>query len=200
MKYYKFRVDFLEDKISVYRDLETKYFVRYVRAFENVRLDGVDVNPHYHYYIEVETQSQNIRNFVKKNIGKGNGIYSLVELEENPIEYLAYISKQDKSVVWFNMNMDIKDECLEFDLKVKAQMKERKKNKRTQLEVIKDILIDKYGCIPSNKETLVDCVLEYYRESGRLYRKFHVISILQTLLLGTPQGYKDIRGDLLGLL
>lgn len=133
LKYYKLRIDVISDNSSLYRELESRYFLSWVRSLESVDGD----NTHYHYYIETDSTSDAIRQYIRKYIGKGNGIYSLKELDEiRPMEYLSYIVKDDTKAVFYNLPEDLKDEVLAHSKQVKLAIKEKKAKRKTRFQSI----------------------------------------------------------------
>lgn len=201
LKYYKLRID-THDK-SFVESMCKKYFDFYLYAFENVG----EENPHVHLYIESTTKPATIRNHIRKNVGSGNGIYSLKELdEERPIEYLAYCCKErDYST---NLPAELIENALSYDAQVKADMKEKKKSRRTVLQQIDESLNMTYSEIANvyvdpngrvlNKEQIVEHVIKYYQETETLVRQFQLVSISQTLCLKYVPSYDyELKNDIL---
>lgn len=127
LKFYKLRIDFDSNKVAEFRELEKRYFDSYIRS-----LEGIDEhNVHYHYYVETIHPSVNIRRYIQTHIGKGNGIYSLRELDERyPLKYLSYIVKDDSNSVWYKMPPTLREEVIAFSAQVSLEVAEKKKKKK----------------------------------------------------------------------
>lgn len=160
ISYYKLRVDVLDtvDKVC-YRNLEKNYFSSYVRSFEHID----EENQHYHYYVETTCSAVSIRQYIRKYIGKGNGVYSLKELDEaRPMEYLSYILKDDTNAVWCNLPMELKDEAEAYSKQVKNEIKEKKKRKQGRLELLLEYM---EGC-EKDKNKVAKEVYYYFKNKG----------------------------------
>ena len=187
-QYYKLRVD--TDNIDTIEGILKKYSSSYIVCLENVGTD----NTHSHSYLETTEKQATIRNVLRKTFGSGNSSYSLKELDEQyPVEYLAYVVKE--KLFRHNLPQDVIDKAMAHDKEVKDGIKEKKANKKTQLEKI----------IEQNKEQLegmkeakgfampdiTDMVLKYYKENKILVREFQIISLVQTLSLQYIDGYLE---------
>jgi len=187
-QYYKLRVD--TDNIDTIEGILKKYSSSYIVCLENVGTD----NTHSHSYLETTEKQATIRNVLRKTFGSGNSSYSLKELDEQyPVEYLAYVVKE--KLFRHNLPQDVIDKAMAHDKEVKDGIKEKKANKKTQLEKI----------IEQNKEQLegmkeakgfampeiTDMVLKYYKENNILVREFQIISLVQTLSLQYIDGYLE---------
>lgn len=185
MEYYKLRVDYNKND-QVYRNMESNYFVSYVRAFER---GGDETNPHFHYYVEMICSSVSLRQYIRKNIGSGNGVYSLKKLdEEKPVEYLAYLMKEDGNTIWYKMPVELKTVVIEYDLKVKESMKN--KGRKTTLVKIEDYIVKKYGKMLRNKEQLVEEVCNYHVDNQLQLRMFNIQSICETIWFRNNPDYR----------
>lgn len=199
-KYYKIRVD--TDNLQSIETILKKYSSSYIVCLEN---EGTD-NTHTHSYIETIEKQATIRNVLRKEYGSGNASYSMKELdEEKPIEYLAYVVKE--KIYRHNMPQEVIDKAIAHDKSIKESIKEKKINKKTQLEKLieiieplvryedKDahypIIIDKQPHLESfvRKEWVLEHVIEFYRKGGMLVREFQIISLTKTLCLKYIPGY-----------
>ncbi len=184
MNYYKLRVDINRFPMEVFRQLEDKYFSAYVRAYETVD----EKNSHYHYYVETLASSDSIRQFIRRKLGSGNGVYSLKCLDERyPIEYLAYLLKDDTNSVWFKIPDIIRKDANVYDSSVKESIKLKKRKKLQRLEVY---ILDRYGSFILNKEQLINDFVDYYIENSMPIRDYQIISELQCLLCKYDPDYK----------
>lgn len=178
---YKIRID--SHAIQSIRMLFTKYFDRYIVAFE-----GGEENPHCHAIASSTAKSATIRSNIRKLFGSGNGSYSMKELdEEYPLEYIAYILKEGK---YENSGYpeSILQEAKDYDLKIKQEIKEKKQERRTILQKIDDEYFSNIedGVIDGHyvdRHYVVSSVLDFYKKSGTLIREFQLISLSQTLCL-----------------
>lgn len=196
MEYYKLRID--SDNLEEVVKLISKYSDNWLCSIEN---EGTE-NVHTHSYIETYQKEATIRNAIRKSYGSGNGTYSMKELtEEKPIEYLAYCVKEKKYK--HNLNQELVDKALEYDLKIKKDMKEKKENRKTILQrieqkyfnnVVDGVLDGVYLGI----ETVLDKVIEFYKEEGILIREFQLVSLCQTLGLKYVNSYdRNIKRKIL---
>lgn len=129
--YYSARFTTSDEKI-VLTFLE-KYSYKYLYSRE--KGDKTD-KVHFHLYFETMSKSPAIRMWIRKNIGTGNGNYTMKAVEENPVEYLSYVIKDGDYK--FSDNYDLKEIELirNYDEKVKMEIqekKEKKKNKKSHI-------------------------------------------------------------------
>lgn len=89
-------------------------------------------NPHFQGYFESVINQRTLRSQIVKIAGKGNGKYSLKESDEKPIEYLAYLKKEDPSPVMFGFSQEVLDEVDVHDEQVKKEMKDKKEKKEAK--------------------------------------------------------------------
>jgi len=177
MKYYKLRIDTINHQDV--KDLLEKYSPD---CWVYSREKTGTLNEHVHCYLETRSNSATIRTQIRRKFGSGNGKYSLKELDEQrPIEYMAYIIKDN---VFFYHNIDDFTivEYQEYNMDVVDEMKRKKNSRKTQLETLKEKAEETPGQIDSI-ESCVDFVVQYYKDTGKLVRKFQIISLAQTLAL-----------------
>lgn len=174
MKYYKLRIDSIDP--DVISHIANHYSPDcYLFAVEGL----TETNPHTHFYLEMEGKPTALRAYIRKHVGAGNGIYSLVELDEcKPVEYLAYCIKGGDHQ---SRNIDL-DPAKSYDFKIKDDRSKKKKERKTVLQSI--IEHYQFDTVPfSDRSTIIDQVILYHKEKGVLIREFAMISIVQTLLL-----------------
>lgn len=162
--------------------LETvkRYTQTYCYCLENLETE----NPHIHWYIEMLTKPPTFRAALKKIGLQGNGGLSLKETTPEPIEYLAYMSKQGK-VDWGNLDPDLIEQAREHDKKVKQQIAEKKANKRKVWEVIAQDYVNPdymYNGKPDEMH-LRTAILKYHKDNGILVRRFQLQAIRDTIIL-----------------
>ncbi len=200
--YYKLRVD-TDDK-SKLKELLLKYCKTYIIAQE----DSGD-NKHCHCYLESITKPGTIRASIRKKYGSGNGVYSLGLLDDRyPIEYIAYIIKEDPNYICDKIPLGILEKAKVYDMTVKKKLSKKKMTILQNLNsFLKEKLVKKdmcyyYGAEPNfymcKPEYIVDAVLDYYTKDDRLIREFMIVSLCQTLCLRYCNGYtSDYRSRLL---
>lgn len=188
-RYYKLRIDTNERKDVI--ELISSYAETYLCAFEN---QGSD-NPHCHLYIEllsdpfVKTPTSAIRKAIRQKYGSGNGSYSLKELDAPyPLEYLAYCIKEKDYITSDAFDLSKLKEAKAYDLKIKTEIRERKKARRTILQILEEENDFSDPTIDSNR--VIDIVLEFYKNRNTLVRKFQVVSLCRTILLKYSESYK----------
>lgn len=189
MKCFKLRVDLEDVSLDSVLDVVMHFSNVYMYCSE----DSDGDNPHCHFYLEVDKGSAAVRTKLRSLGLKGNSSYSLKELDErNPVEYLAYMMKGKD---WKNCGVpeDIIEEAKNYDKKVKAQMKEKKAQRRTVLQKIEDEydLPKVWGDAPPTLKQVVSKVVEYHKKSGVLIREFAMVSITQTLCLKYMPSYES---------
>lgn len=199
---YKLRLDTDDNDLPL--ELCLKYFNTYLISFEGRDTD----NPHCHIFgtLKIEYKEPALRSYIRKAVGSGNGNYSLKKLDnDKPIEYLAYCLKEDTNPR-HNLPEALFKEAEEYNQKVKEEIKQKKANRRTQLQIIIDDHCSHFFPSDENpniyfyrteptkddpnqykifvgKETIINLVINYFKETGTLIRQFALISIIQTLLL-----------------
>jgi len=180
---YKIRIDSHDrDNIKL---LLGKYSDRYMLAFEGESSE----NPHCHGLFASSAKPATIRSNLRKQFGKGNGSYSMKELdEEYPLEYMSYIVKEGNYIV-HNIPTDIIEKAVEHDKQVKLEMKTKKENRKTIL----DQIIAKYNYEedpPLDTHQVIDNVIDFYKTERKPVREFAMVSNVQTLLLRYVDSYR----------
>ncbi len=196
IKYYKLRVD-TSDKELLYERLK-KYTDTMIVSIENIGTDNV----HCHCYFESMTSSLTIRQMIRKHYGSGNGVYSMKELDEQkPIEYISYCIKDGNYLITSTFDVSFITECNEWNERVKSEIKIKKENKKTVLQLCEEWInqnIDNQECwirtlyrppfshdVPETRSLLhyKHLVLKYHMVTDRLIRKFQIESIAMTIFL-----------------
>lgn len=209
LQYYALRIT--TDNQPLVMDFLKKYSDKYLITWENAdppagpQPHGIRLKKkHCHIYLETIKSRQSMVKWIQRNIGKGNGCYSMKALDqERPIEYLAYMVKEcskDDGRLYLEGNLP--EECvkaaIEYDAKVKDEMNEKAKQKEsiTSFKTISAWLEDKDFHSPSclggervDHIKLVQLVLRYYQENSLFVREFHITSLCQTLLLKFDKNY-----------
>lgn len=180
MNVYKLRITITNPgDLSHIETLSNRYFDKYIVAREDW-----DNHPHVHFYIETSKTMSSIRQYITKYIGKGNGVYSLNRLKErHPIEYIAYITKQDAHF----KSVGIPKEILEQAEAHKVEY--RKKKKETARGIISNLLIELEGQDLDPSET-TRWVVDHYIENGKIIRPHQMKDIVLTLLANKREDYR----------
>lgn len=180
---YKVRVDTQDvDKFKLFLD---KYSDVNCYCHEHKFED----NPHCHAYMETTAKQGTLRNRIRKDFGSGNGSYSMKEVEKDPVEYIAYMMK-DGDFCAGNIAESLLREAQEYDLKVKTQIKEKKKSRKTVMEQ----MIEKFNydeVPPQDRCQVVTDVVAFYKDERKLVREFAMVSQVQTLLLRYIPAYAN---------
>lgn len=188
MIYYKLRIDVLDElDVKVYRDLESKYFISFIRAYEEIE----GHNKHFHYYIESMTKAPTIRNYIRTYIGRGNGVYSLGLLdEEKPMEYLSYIVKEEECV-FYNISETLKEEILAYSRRVSAEIKEKRKKRKAsdRTEVFK-YLDEKIEVDLIKPDMVCELIVDWYIKEEKLLRYFYIKNLAETYLCRRNAHYR----------
>lgn len=206
LQYYAIRIT--TDKMDLVQGFVEKYSEKYLITWEGYTTPPAIPPPapaigwtssHCHIYMETLKSRQSMVKWIQRNIGKGNGCYSMKTLDqERPIEYLAYCCKDGScNGLKTNLPEETIQEAIEYDARVKEEMKEKKtKESITSFKTISDWLEDKDFHSPSclggervDHIKLVQLVLRYYQENSLFVREFHITSLCQTLLLKFDKNY-----------
>lgn len=151
--------------------------------------------PHCHAYFQSEMNDKTIRSQLRKMTGGGNGAYSLKEVDigddEHPIEYIAYMMKEDTDAEFVGIDDDTMDKARMYDEIVKKQLKEKKLSKKTQLQQVEEYVSSQHE--EKMKSWTLGCwvraTVEWYKETGNLIREFQVQCIANTLCLKYNEEY-----------
>lgn len=192
MEYFKLRCD-TEDPESLKPFLD-----RYVSYYLVSIVEEHDTNPHIHAYLETRTKQPTLRKWLRATYGAGNRHYSLKTLGgEKPLEYLGYCIKVGLHSAFLGVKQeDVLKEAEEHDKKVKAQMKEKKKNRRpVWMKIIEEMEITE----EDDTLSVVDKIIEYHVENETLIREFQLTAYAQTILCKfNISGYKNtLQGNIL---
>lgn len=172
MKYYKLRIDIIPQlSLEVYNLMEVKYFSRFVRSLEGLE------NRHFHYYVETDNAVA-LRQYIRKHIGTGNGVYSLKELDEEcPIEYMSYIIKEDPNPKWFNFSEEKIKEIVLHSQQVNEEIKLKKKSKSTSIDKVEEC----YLYIKDKDGSPFDLIIEWYLSKGNMIRESQIVVMYDTI-------------------
>lgn len=197
MKYYKLRVDLENVDLTHIINLINSYSNTYSYVCE----DGKTQNPHTHWYFSTEFSPENIRKNLRTLGLKGNSSYSLKELDEQyPIEYFAYLCKQNNPV-YKNIPQEIIEESKAYNKKVQEEIKEKKVKKRKVVQIlieycdkeIKHYLeSEQKQSLPGhypNPLHLIHKIMLYHLENEILIRDFTIQSYVTTILCKISPSY-----------
>lgn len=179
MEFYKVRIDLsqcdMDQVVAWIREVSPEVHA-YVKEKD-------EENPHVHGYLQTAVKLRTLRSQLRKLAGSGNGRYSLKEVSQSPIEYLAYMLKEAKPV-YVGLE-DVLEEVYAYNEKVKEGIQEKKEKKKTQLQKVEEYAISSYSKDISEMPLSywVRLTVEWFKVSGSLFREFQVISISQTLFL-----------------
>lgn len=167
------------------RTMAERYFKKYVATYE---VGSKTDKPHTHWFALVETENdyKNLRQYIQKNIGKGNGVYSLKKTkEEFPTEYLSYILKDKKISVGQHRYVIYKG----YERKELSELPEYipQSNKGP---VWKQILeFHKYSENSTRAQIVYD-VVEWYKQKELVIREQLLVSNVQTILVTINPEYR----------
>lgn len=171
MESYKIRID-TSSKDAVQK-LMDRYAKRYLFVFEKIGTP----DQHCHIYMETQHSHRAIRAMIRKVFGSGNGVYSMVVVEHEPLEYLAYCLKEGKPT--HNIGEELLTRAREHDKKVKAEIKLKKASRRSQLSLIKEYVGDTDQLFEIARK-----VVQYYKDRPeQVYRRFYALSVVETIYL-----------------
>jgi len=110
--------------------------INYIFSFE-IPKDNID-NHHCHLFLTATVKIATLRTHVKNVFGKGNRFHSIKSSKEIfPIEALAYIVKDNRNGFHTNYSPEIQQQILDYDLKIKEDLKVTKTVKKNALETFK---------------------------------------------------------------
>lgn len=192
MKYWKLRVDLndtrdFDDVLAVVK----KNSDCYIGSFEFHSKDGKITKHHTHWYFESITKGPTIRAQLKK-LGMERSEYSFGELEEEkPMEYLAYITKEDTKPVIVGFDVDFIQKIKEYNLKVKSEIKEKKELKKTKIQQMEIAFnLHKPNSIEFlqnpqyfTRHQMLDKIVKWYQEKEILPRRHAIIAECDFLML-----------------
>lgn len=181
VEYWKFRADL--DVVSLVSVLE------YVRKWSNVFCyvrEKLDNNPHAHFYIESTTKEHTMRKHIREKLGlKGNGSYSLKQVEKDPIAYLAYMMKEGEPQ-FVNISSEVIDESISYNDVVKNSIKEKKEKKKSMIERVRNHLANTMPDYPvkytlEKYEEIYTKIIDFHIDNGVMLREFQLKSIFNTI-------------------
>lgn len=179
--------------------------------------------PHYHIYVETDmtyaqVKYQLIKYFCDKT-HRGNSVYAFSKIEYRdedtnlPLKYIGYCTKENNYKYENISDEDLKS-AISIESKTQESIKEKKKSKQTQLQILCGILEslstkdEEYINIKNNatgttwtKDDIINLVITYYKEKEILIRQFQLVSLCQTLALKyTPTYEYELRHKLNDLI
>lgn len=177
---YKARFDVCDESII------TTFVEKYCKDEWLYSFEGLDTdNPHCHLYFNSIVKRETIAQWIRRNIGVGNKSYSLRQLDDidSLYKYIAYCIKDG------NYKKRISSELLDKSIAYDAKVKKDKSRKRTTiLDQLKGEIGEVYIGSP---EEMIDIVVKFYKDQGKLVREFQIVSVCQTLLLYYDTGYEN---------
>lgn len=181
--YYKLRTDL---QISS-ADKIIQYLLTVTNSMAYVIEGSLSDNPHMHFYLEINVSNQIVRRNMRLLCGKGNGAYSLKQVDRYPIEYLAYMLKDGK-VTYVNIPEDIKQESIAYNAKVAAEIKAKKADKIPRWkQLTSKILPDlQYTEIKGNKVYTFTHNEEKYHPTLELITERTILVMTEEDILITP--------------
>jgi len=193
---YKLRITSL-DCLSVCKGLDSYSYC--------VESEGSN-RPHMHFFIKTELTDPAIRRRVKKlpdyfKGTKGNSFYSLGKCvaegdsSEFPyLKYQAYMAKHSKvTYVGFDPEY-LKRLRVAIELRKEKVETEKASIRKSRMTILQQIELDlNYAeCPPVDIHALGEAVVDWYRDSGKLVRKFYIVSVVQTLALKYLPDYRHL--------
>lgn len=180
MSCFKLRVDLQKLSVDDILCLVEKYATTHCYCIE-----GNEVNPHMHFYVETDVQSPALRKSLRGLGLSGNGSYSLKTVEKNPIAYIAYMMKE-KRFVQASLDRKVYAEACKYNESVKEEMKKKIESKKSVIQKIIEFLKENpknfYKGVPC-KIQLQDAILDYHRKNNLLVRRFQIQSYYDTIML-----------------
>lgn len=181
MQYYKLRIDLTAISRNDITDLLNKHSTVYASCIEGFKTD----NPHMHFYIETTTKSQALRVQIRKlSSQKGNGSYSLKTTDPNPVEYLAYMMKENKHD-FSKLSPKIVAKATKYNEQVKQSMADKKAGKTSVIDKLSK-LVEEENLVQDgvmNETGVKLMILRYHKDNRLLVRKFQLQSYYLTLRL-----------------
>jgi hypothetical protein len=187
MKCYKLRVDLqtlsLEDVVGIFGDSDA-----YAYVYETGKTKD-NPNPHLHAYLETDVPSSTLRSRIRTRGLSGNKCYSLKKVEQHPLEYLAYMRKENE-IHYHNIPQSVIEASIDYDNKVREEMKKAKEAKKKVIEVLD-------GYVPEYKhdETergdtrrsylshIMQHLVEYHKEHNKIINPNQIQNYAITILL-----------------
>lgn len=171
--------------------------------------EGSATNPHIHWYLETKDKAPALRAMLRKLGLKGNGSYSLKESQHQPIEYLAYMLKENR---FHNEGIpeEIITEAIEHQERVVAEMKAKKEAKKGKYQKVKEyVLATTAPSGPSGPRHIFKLVSRYFLDHEEqinpviivrytdtiyysLFPQDQAIEMMTTRFYNTPKGCEAI--------
>lgn len=186
MEQFKLRVTINEDSTrSSMRLYEKKYFSSFLRVEEVGKDTG---KHHYHYYFTSVTKTDTLRQSLSRNVGKGNGVYSLTRfreiLPELPWDYLSYMLKECNLPEWQNIEEDIRKQIEAYAAEVKKQVQKGKRGGK--VDILRKKIIEMNpnvnDPIPASASQLSYAIVKIYLEEGWSLNRHRIAEYVQTIL------------------
>ncbi len=180
MNYYKLRSSLKLASISDWIQSVNAISDHYAYCYETGKKGE---NPHMHFYFETMVKNGTLRKrFQKTAQFMGNGAHSMLACEQNPIEYLGYMMKEYGELSTVGIDTKIVDEARDYHKRVKAEMKEKKKNRIPVWKQISLLVQESFSESLSYVE-LVRVVIRYHQEKSLLINVNRLSSYCTTIAL-----------------
>lgn len=146
-------------------------------------------NHHTHFLFQTDLTTHAVRARLKKIGLCGNEDYSLVKLKEQyPIEYIAYLVKGGEYIS--TLPVSVLEEGKQYDARVKSEMKESKKEKKTFLRRLEEGFPEwhknRYSlaieCPWNYDEHVMEYIMEMHLEEGKSIRVYQLQALFDTLM------------------
>lgn len=176
--------------------MEERYFSKYARCYE---VGSTTEKPHFHYYAICDNKV-NLRQYIQKHIGKGNGAYSVKECKEGvehlPMEYLSYMCKEDGSVKFHRFSEEEIETVKNLADSTSKKVKSFAKGTSGRLSDIRvEIIKNCKGKIPDSPKHLVSAIIQIHLDKGWVINDFRVADYARTLLAENSSSFRSRLED-----
>lgn len=178
MKYYKLRISLKEIK---YQDALATVIALSPDVHMIAHEAITSPNPHIHSYIESRINNSTIRSRLRKLGCKGNGSYSLTLCDYQPIEYLAYMLKEDPDPVYTGICSNLVNDAYSYDLKVKEEIKRKQELKKKGWKAVLDSLKTVTGYEMFKSVQISGYILRYFIDNNILFNEQKLITYTTTI-------------------
>lgn len=188
MTYCKLRLDISQD---INLDEITDFIHEKCNSYAYVIEGVVKDNPHIHYYLDLKCGTEVVRKKLRDLGLKGNKSYSLTNLDEQyPIEYLAYMMKEDK-IKTYNIPSEVLDKAKTQQIKVSNQIKEKKEARKSVVQKIIEQIPKSDNYTHMEKRMILDTIIQYHVDNNLLVNENRLKSLFQSVMVKIDSGYKN---------
>lgn len=148
--------------------------------------EGVDKNPHMHFYLETPNNGPALRVYLRRFTSGGNGAYSLKVCDQGPVEYISYMMKERRFYP-HTISKSLLTAAQEHQAHVIEEIRLKKEAKLPGWKYVIKRLEELEGLGPWPDLVIQEAILRYHQQNAILVRRPQLRAMFDTIRLSQVQ-------------